>query len=458
MTLRTRVTVWVALLLLVVLAGFGAFVYGSLKRGLEASVDDTLRLSATQADASLNVENGKIDYRDVQPESDARASLKERGLTVRILDSAGGILYAFGPYRALPVEFSRIAATRSGRPAFTTLLDPGTAGLVRLYTMPILENRQPIGFVQVAQTLGGVRDSLRQLLSALLLGGPLLVLFAALGGFLLASRTLAPIDHITRTAQQISAEDLSARLNLPAANDEVGRLAATFDRMLGRLEGAFQRERQFTADASHELRTPLAAMQVILGVVREKPRRSADYRQALSDISEEVDRLRALTEDLLLLAREDKRQTAVREPVNLSEMLVDVTDSLHPLAEAKGLALECAVADGLVLRGDSDALIRLFVNLVDNAVKFTERGSIRVCARPEAQGVLVTVTDTGIGIPTEHLPHVFERFYRADKSRSGRGTGLGLAIAQEITLAHGGRIELTSTPGFGTTAVVRLPR
>ena len=458
MTLRTRMTLWVALLLLVVLAGFGAFVYGSLKRGLEASVDDSLRLSATQADASLNVESGKIDFRDVQPEKDAQASLRERGLTVRVLDTAGGILYAFGPYRALPVEFHLIAATRSGRPAFSTLLDPGTAGAVRLYTVPILENGQAIGFVQVAQTLNGVRDSLRQLLSALLLGGPLLVLLAALGGFLLASRTLAPIDHITRTARRISAEDLSARLNLPATNDEVGRLAATFDQMLGRLEGAFRRERQFTADASHELRTPLTALQVILGVVREKRRSSADYRQALSDISEEVDRLRALTEDLLLLAREDRRQTAVREAVNLSEMLGDVTDSLRPLAETKGLALECAVPSDMVLHGDSDALIRLFVNLVDNAVKFTERGSIRVCARPEAQGFLVTVTDTGIGIPAEHLPHVFDRFYRADRSRSGRGAGLGLAIAQEIILAHAGSLELTSTPGVGTTAAVRLPR
>jgi heavy metal sensor kinase len=458
MTLRVRMTLWVAGLLLVVLTGFGAFVYGSLRRGLEASIDDSLRLSASQAVTSLNVENGSIDFRDVQSENDAQASLKERGLTVRVLDPSGGILHAFGPYRMLPVEDSTMAAALAGQPSFSTLVDPKATGSVRVYTVPVQENGRMIGVVQVAQTLNGIQDSLRRLLSALLLWGPLLVLLAALGGFLLSARTLAPIDHITRTARRISAEDLSARLGLPATGDEVGRLAATFDEMLARLEGAFRRERQFTADASHELRTPLAALQVILGVVREKPRTSRDYVQALSDISEEVDRLRALAENLLRLARGDTRQIAISEAVNLSEMLRDVTESLRPLAEAKGLALSCSVADGVVLQGDSDALIRLFVNLLDNAVKFTERGSIDVAVRADAKGFLATVSDTGIGIPAEHLPHVFDRFYRVDRSRSGQGAGLGLAIAQEIARAHGSTIEVKSVLGAGSTFSVLLRR
>jgi heavy metal sensor kinase len=455
MTLRVRVTLWVSGLLLAVIVGLGAFVCGSLERGLEASIDDSLRISASQVDASLDIENETIDFHDAPQENDARASLQERGLTVRILNPAGGVLEAFGPYRALP---GGTAAVLAGKPVFSTVRDPKTSDSVRMYTTPIRQNDGIIGFIQVAQSREGMEDSLHRLLSALLLGGPLLVLLAALGGFFLAGRTLAPIDHITRTARRICAEDLGARLNLPATNDEVGRLAATFDEMLERLEEAFRRERRFTADASHELRTPLAAMQVILSVVRERPRSAADYEQALGDISDEVDRLRALSEDLLLLARGDTRRIVEREQVNLPELLRDVTDSLRPLAEAKGVALACSAADGLVLQGDRDALIRLFVNLLDNAVKFTERGSIEVSAQADGKGILATVSDTGIGIPAEHLPHVCERFYRADKSRSERGTGLGLSIAREIALSHGGTLELTSTLGKGTTAVVRLPR
>jgi heavy metal sensor kinase len=457
MTLRVRVTLSVTGLLLVIIASFGAFVYVTLKQGLEASINDSLRLSASQAIASINVENGGINVRDSLPENDATANLRERGLTVRILDPTGGVLQAFGPYRSLPVDAASMTASGKGQPGFDTLIDPTAGDSVRMYTAPILENGRLIGVVQVAQTLVGVRVSLQRLLSALLLGGPLLVLLAAFGSFLLAARTLAPIDHITLTARRISGENLSARLALPATNDEVGRLAATFDEMLARLEGAFRRERQFTSDASHELRTPLAAMQVILGVVREQRRTPEDYEQALADLSEEVDRLRALAEDLLRLARGDTLQITVREDVNLSTMLRDVADSLHPLAEAKGLTIACNVPDGLALQGDSDALIRLFVNLLENAVNFTERGAIDVSAGADTDGLFITVSDTGIGIPPEHLPHIFERFYRVDRSRSKGGAGLGLAIAQGITRAHGGALEVESTPGVGTTFSVRLP-
>ena len=227
--------------------------------------------------------------------------------------------------------------------------------------------------------------------------------------------------------------------------------------MLARLDEAFRRERQFTADASHELRTPLAAMQAILSVTRERRRTAADYELALADLADEADRLAGLVEDLLRLARGETQTDGVRAPVDLSTLLRDVTDSLRPLAEAKGLALTCNVPSGLTLTGDSDALIRLFVNLLENAVKYSERGEILVTARRTTDGLDVTVADTGMGIPAEHLPHIFDRFYRVDKARSARGAGLGLAIAQEIARAHGGMIAAASTPGVGTTFTVHLP-
>jgi len=227
--------------------------------------------------------------------------------------------------------------------------------------------------------------------------------------------------------------------------------------MLARLDAAFRRERQFTADASHELRTPLAAMQAILSVTRAQPRSPADYELALADLADEADRLRSLVESLLQLARGEDAVVATRAAVDLSTLLHDITDSLRPLAEAKGLALICDVPPGLSLVGDGDALIRLFVNLLDNAVKYTERGRIVVSGRAEAARLRVTVADTGIGIPAEHLPHIFDRFYRVDRARTEGGAGLGLAIALEIARAHGGTITVDSTPGAGTTFTVDLP-
>jgi len=227
--------------------------------------------------------------------------------------------------------------------------------------------------------------------------------------------------------------------------------------MLARLDESFRRERQFTADASHELRTPLAAMQAILTVVRQEQRTPEDYETALADLAEETGRLQSLTEDLLHLARGDMRSLQVKEPVDLTALLCDVSDSLRPLAELKGLALSADIQPGLLMTGDSDRLISLFVNLVDNAIKFTESGEIRVYANLDGNDyILVSVKDTGSGIPAEQIDHVFDRFFRLDASRSSPGAGLGLAIAQEIAIAHGGNITVNSQVGKGSTFLVRL--
>jgi signal transduction histidine kinase len=234
-------------------------------------------------------------------------------------------------------------------------------------------------------------------------------------------------------------------------------LASTFDAMLARLDNAFRRERQFTADASHELRTPLAAMQAILSVMREQQRTPEDYERALADLAEEADRLRGLVENLLRLARRGSQSIPSPEQVDLSALLGDVTDALRPLAEAKGLSLSSTIGDGLVLMGDRDSLIRLFVNLLDNAVKYTERGTITVHANLANHMLKAAISDTGPGIAPEHLPHIFDRFYRVDTSRASPGTGLGLAIALDIARAHGGTIEVSSLVGVGTSFTVLLP-
>jgi heavy metal sensor kinase len=459
-TLRVRFAVWTTLLILALIAAFSAFVYFNLSNSLTAAVDTSLAVSAAQATAGLNIQNGQIILPEaIGVDESGILSLSENGLTVIVLAQNGRVLQAVGPYRDITIP---INGTLSSNPqgAYVTLNDRvGANDQLRAYILPVLDNGQIAGWVKVFQSLGPVQDALDRLLTALLIGGAMLLLFAALGGYILSARALRPIDHITRTAQKIAGgADLSARLNLPDTGDEVSRLAATFDAMLMRLDNSFRRERQFTADASHELRTPLAAMQAILGVVREGERPAGEYLQALDDLAEETNRLRGLTEDLLRLARGEDNTMINGERVAFSDLLTDVADSLRPLAEARGLALRIQVPEGLTLTGNMDALIRLFVNLLDNAIKYSERGEIMLAARSEADELIVEVTDTGIGIPQEHLPRIFDRFYRVDPARSAGGAGLGLAISRQIAQSHGGRLEVRSAPGAGSTFSVCLPK
>jgi heavy metal sensor kinase len=461
-TLRVRFALWTAGLLLVALTLFSIYVYIRMAQSLADSVDSALRLAVSQVVAEVDVANaGSVSINvsvDELLEDIPSTLLLEQGFSFRLLNGAGRTVQEYGPYRAFPqpqVNFT--ASNQLG--IFTTFTDSATQHPVRVYTAPIVEANQVVGIIQVAQNLNRVEQTLTQLLITLLVGGPLLLVIAGVGGYFLAARALAPIDKITLAAWQISAEDLSARLNLPKTDDEVGRLAATFDSMLARLDNGFRRERQFTADASHELRTPLSAMQTIVGSTLARRRAPAEYEQAFIDLSQEVKQMRNLTEGLLHLARNDAtRQPAGFECVNLSILLKDVVDSLRPLAEDKRLKLIDRVPDNdLTLMGDSDGLIRLFVNLIDNAVKYTDQGSITISAKPKDENLLaVTIRDTGVGIPPEHLPHIFDRFYRVDKSRSENSIGLGLAIAQDVACAHGGQIAVESEVGKGTTFIVQL--
>jgi len=447
-TLRARFALWTSGLLLAALTLFGAFVYFSMSRGLSAALDNSLTINASQVSAGLNIDNGKLILSDSLIEAPENASLLASGFTIRVLTPDGNLIQEFGRYHNLP-----ISSTKS----FSTYTDPSSQTTIRIYTEPVHDNNQLVAIVQVAQSTDDMEDTLDKLLATLLVSIPILVSVAGFSGYFLAARALAPIDQITSTARKISAEDLSARLDVPAANDEVGRLTETLNDMLARLDESFQRERQFTNDASHELRTPLTAMQAILGMIREKQRTPEEYEQALDDLSEETERLRTLVENLLRLARGDRSKSNVFERVDLSILLQDVADSLRPLAESKSLALTCDTVTDLLVLGDSDELIRLFVNLLDNAIKYTERGKINITAKCTDENVEIQISDTGTGIAPEHLTHIFDRFYRVDESRTQQGAGLGLAIAKEIVSAHGGAIEIQSSVGIGTSFTIQLP-
>jgi heavy metal sensor kinase len=328
-------------------------------------------------------------------------------------------------------------------------------------TTPVTENGIQFGILQVGRPVGEVDATMRQLALLLALAVPLTLLVASAGGLFLAGRALDPIDRITRAAAAIGADDLSRRLNFRGSRDEVGRLAATFDRMLDRLDRSFRRQRQFTADASHELRTPLTMLASEIDLGLERKRTPAEYQELLRSLREDAARMTQLVGELLTLARADAgQQLLTREELDLGELISSVVQAMQPLALQRGVQLSEHVQPRVTVSGDQTRLAQLVINLVDNALRYTSaQGRVNVAVSSQAGWAELRVEDAGVGIAAEHLPHLFERFYRADtaRARTDGGSGLGLAIAHWITEAHGGQISVESEVGHGSTFIVRIP-
>ncbi|HET9943793.1 MAG TPA: ATP-binding protein [Terriglobia bacterium] len=317
--------------------------------------------------------------------------------------------------------------------------------------------------IQVAESELPMRNHVRNLLFILLLGLPLAVAFAGLGGYYLARRALAPVDRMAEQARLITAERLTERLPVDNPGDELGRLATVFNQTLMRLESSFEQMRRFTADASHELRTPLTAMKSVGEIGLRSKRDPAAYREVIGSMLEEVDRLSLLVDRLLTLSRADNGESMLsRDRVDLCELAEEVTTQLGVLAEEKQQGLTVDATGPSVSMGDRMVLRQALLNLVDNAIKYSPVGGrIVVKVSTNARGLAVLdVSDTGPGIPEDMRPRVFDRFYRADESRSrenGGGTGLGLSIARWAVEVNGGQLTLESTEGTGATFRITLP-
>jgi signal transduction histidine kinase len=328
------------------------------------------------------------------------------------------------------------------------------------------EQRRINGVLQAARPLTEVEWAIGQLTRTLLTFIPFGLLVAGAGGAFLTSRALRPVRHITQAASRIEAQDLSQRLPV-AGGDEFAHLAATFNGLLGRLERAFEQQRRFTADASHELRTPLAAIKVHTSLALRGERTPAQYRQTLQTVDRATDTATRIVQDLLLLARSDTQRLDLNlVPTPLPDVLLRAVQSVETALPAPNCLPAPPVAvtlsqPALRVCGDAHHLVRLFTNLLENAVRHTPPdGRVQITASACGGQVTVDVEDTGEGIAPEDLPHVCERFFRADDSRTraSGGTGLGLAICKSIVEAHGGRLTLESEVGKGTRARVILPQ
>ncbi len=288
--------------------------------------------------------------------------------------------------------------------------------------------------------------------------GGVILLFGLAGGWWLVARAIRPIENISATAVKISAGDLSQRINVAEAESELGQLASVLNSTFARLEAAFAQQQQFTSDAAHELRTPVAVMLTQTQATLNRERSTTEYRATVEACQRAAQRMRRLIESLLELARLDAGQEQMKRlKFDLSQTVWNCVELVRPLAAERGIKIHCDLP-AVDSYGDAERLAQVITNLLANAVQYNKpNGEVRISAKLQGSMILLAVSDTGPGISSEALPHVFERFYRADQSRSSGQTGLGLAISKAIVEAHGGTIEVLSKPGAGTTFTVVLP-
>lgn len=468
-SIRFRLVLWFALILTLVLTIFSVFIYISQARELRSELSSRLEGRMEELEHDLRMS----DPYDLATATNGQEFLSA-GEVLVLFDTQGEITRIWGQIDEDQIaELVQAQLLISDETILFEKINTNGASVDYGFRLsPRLSEEIVSGFVLI----GGPLDPghrLGNLTATLVVGSLATLMIALLGGFWLADRAMRPVADITRTAREISETDLSHRLNLNR-RDEIGQLADTFDAMLARLQAAFERQRQFTADASHELRTPLTIVNLEVNHALAAPRKPAEYQRALGIIQSENEFMGHLVNDLLLLARMDAGQgIPSQEKHDLSEIALEVLERLGPLAARRQVQLEAGDFPETPVQGDRQYLIQMLSNLIENAIKHTslaEAGRehvVQIDTGVSSDGTQswVRISDDGPGIPEEHLPHLFERFYRVDQARtadnreatSASGSGLGLSIVQWIAQAHGGKVSVESAVGEGASFTVTLP-
>ncbi len=455
---RLQLTAWYVVFFSALFVVFGLFLYGVLGDALKSRLRESLGSQARTA-AALMADELAEEKGDAQKAA-SEVTMEWRGNSVAILLN-GKVLSSSSPFFAGGFEAaSAKALAQAGADIHLDMAELGPHGSFAA-AHPLTQDGRTF-LIVAAAPLDSVAADLRVVQSALLFAAPLMIALAGIGGYWLTTRSLAPLGWMAEQAKKISGSTLDTRLEIGNAAEELTALSASFNELLGRLDQTFESMRRFVADASHELRTPISVIRGEADVALSHERGAAEYQQSLSIILDESRRLSRLVDDLLNLARADAGHVKLqRQDFYFNDLLMECCRSVQALAAAREIRLECQTAEDIPFRGDEELLRRLVMNLLDNAIRYTPQGG-QVSAALQADGgeLKMEVRDTGMGIAPEAMPHVFERFYRADKARSRQdgGFGLGLAIVKWIAESHGGAVQVASQAGTGTMFTVRLPR
>jgi len=454
LTLQMRWTLRHGAALLIAVTIFGLYAYGRMARRLEQDAELLLVLQADQSLGDLARHHDDPAALEAAIRARIAATDPELKLGIAVYAPDGTPRFADGALAGSPLAVPSQVLNRADDQAF------GEADLGGKYGWRIVTQRSDAGIAQVALYGRRLDRTVQGVGRIFLVAIPVVLLLSGLAGLWLARTSLRPIGQIAATARRISGSHLDERIPRSGSGDELDQLAAALNDTFARLQESLERTRGFAGDAAHELRTPLAALRSQIEVTLEKERSPEQYRETLAGLHHEVERLGASVQAMLRLARSEAGlDPSRRVAVPLAELLGDVTAFFEPVAEEHGVALRVGALPAVTLAGDPEWLHQLFANLLHNAIRYTPRGGeVSLDAEAGDSEVQVRVRDTGPGIPEQEQARVFERFHRVAARPDRPGTGLGLPIAREIARAHGGAIELASTPGSGATFTVRLPR
>jgi heavy metal sensor kinase len=453
-SVRTRLTLWYAGVVAVSLIAFALLVYYASAKVFYERQDEALRSTAeTVASAYMQ----ELEEENSIPKANevvlAEMVFPNRYVEVTDADGRAVAWSANLTGHVLTIPADKLANARQQTISFAVI------DHLRVAVVPLSGNKD-LGYAAVAEPLSVIEESLRRLRREFFAGVPLVLLLASIGGYFLARKSLSPIALMDRQTQLITAQNLSARLDVMNERDELGGLGLTINQLLERLENSFKEQQRFIADASHELRTPLAVLRGETEVALSQSRRIDEYKASLNLIKDEAERLSRIVEDLFVLARQPAdRRVVTKHPVRLDQIVAECGRAASVLAAQKDLNLRVDPGTALSLNGDDELLQRMILNLLDNAVKYTPSGGeISVALIARNGDARLTVRDNGIGIPAKDQPHVFDRFYRVDKARSRAmgGAGLGLSIARQIAEAHGGTVSVESS-AQGSVFTIQLP-
>ncbi len=461
MPIRTRLILWYTVLLGAILIVFSLLLYWVLGYSLNTQVDRTLADRAQQIGMAIESQGIIVSERTGQiylPQLELLVNVfSSPAIFIQMVRADGTVVVATHNLgtQHFPPDRDVLLANNQGLAIYRTLMVDDTP--LRLYSAPILVNSQVVGAVQVGQSIKFIEETLRQVL-LILIGGTILGLVVAIiVGAFLSWEALRPIEQINQTAMRIvSAQDLKQRLPTSRTNDELNRLTVTINDMLERLDNFFQSQVRLSADISHELRTPLTAIRGNIDLLRRGTANDpAELNEALSIIDGELNRMSRIVADLLLLSHADAGLSLRMQMVELDTTILEVYRQARVMGN--GVNIQLGHEDQAIIYGDADRLKQLLINLVTNAIKHTPpSGTVTISLYRDPESLRVIVTDTGRGIASSALPHIFERFYRGENNDQ-KGMGLGLSIAQWIAQAHGGQITVRSEIGQGSEFTLWLP-
>lgn len=462
-SIRFRMALWYAALLAGALALFGAATYIGLERYLQKSLEESLVKQARSIGdvLILNINRSGDDY--VENEITEHYSPEINGRFIRVTRADGKQVFISGMPRDGTFDPTHAPAPKLlATQPFTQEVEMSDGHELLLHELPYSASDGTPYLIEVAAPYNQIESVLRGLLLTFVLGLPLIVALAIGGGYLLMRRALRPVDEIRQKAAQITSRNLSERLPVVHTGDELERLATDLNRMIERLEESFLQINRFSADASHELRTPLTVLQGELeSIARTGQRLPADVRDTIGSALEETQRLSKIVENLLAISRLEAGEARGQlERLDFSELARSTADQMRLLAEEKRIALRCDGFQPVKVDADPARLKQVVVNLLDNAIKYTpEGGKVELSVTKRDGRAVLDVADSGIGIAAADLPHIFDRFYRADRARSRQlgGTGLGLSIVRSICVAHGGQVTVDSAEGRGAVFHVEIP-